>query len=55
MTTVVALVVATLTYALFGAPIPALTAGAFAGGLPIASSRRRRAVRIAAAQEAWPA
>jgi tight adherence protein B len=54
MTTVVALVVAALTYALFGAPIPALTAGAFAGGLPIASSRRRRAVRIAAAQEAWP-
>jgi tight adherence protein B len=54
MTTVVALVVTTLTYALFGAPIPALTAGAFAGGLPIASSRRRRAVRIAVAQEAWP-
>src|SRR6266851_5543309 len=35
MMTVVALVVATLTYALFGAPIPALTAGVFAGGLPI--------------------
>ncbi|MEP6660977.1 MAG: hypothetical protein ABJD24_13765 [Acidimicrobiales bacterium] len=48
------LTVATLTYALFGAAVPALTAGAFAAGVPIASSRRRRAARIAAAQEAWP-
>ncbi len=48
------LTIATLTYALFGAAVPALTAGAFAGGVPIASSRRRRAVRIAVAQEAWP-
>jgi tight adherence protein B len=54
MMAVVGLAVATLTYALFGALIPALTAGAFAACVPIASSRRRRALRIAAAQEAWP-
>jgi tight adherence protein B len=54
MMAVVGLAVATLTYALFGALVPALTAGAFAACVPIASSRRRRALRIAAAQEAWP-
>lgn len=54
MTAISFLSVAILTYALFSGVVPALTAGAFAAGVPIASSRRRRAVRIAAAQEAWP-
>ena len=54
MTAIAFLAIATLMYAFFGGIVPALTAGAFAAGIPIASSRRRRSVRIAAAQEAWP-
>lgn len=38
----------------FGAPLPALVVGAFAGSLPPASWRHQRRARLAAAQEAWP-
>lgn len=45
---------ATLAYAIFGGIVPALVAGAFAASFPPASYRRRRAARVARAQEAWP-
>lgn len=38
----------------FAAPIPALVLGIFAAGLPVATYRRRRSLRLAVAQEAWP-
>ncbi len=41
-------------YALFGGPLPALAAGAFAGSFPPASYRVRRAARRATAMDAWP-
>jgi tight adherence protein B len=44
----------TLAYAVFGGLLPALALGAFAATFPAASYRRRRAARLALAQEAWP-
>jgi tight adherence protein B len=44
----------TLTFAIFGAPLPALVIGSFAASFPVASSRARRAARRGAAQDAWP-
>ncbi len=41
-------------YAVFGAPLPALAVGGFAGTFPIGSYRSRRRTRRSAAQEAWP-
>lgn len=41
-------------FAVFGAPLPALALGAFAGSFPVASYRNRRRNRRAVAQEAWP-
>jgi tight adherence protein B len=41
-------------FAVFGGVLPALVAGAFAATFPPASYRRRRATRLAKAQEAWP-
>lgn len=43
-----------LGYAVFGAPVPALALGLFAGSFPVASYRNRRRARRAVAQEAWP-
>ena len=45
---------AALTFALFGALVPALVIGGFAATFPVASSRARRAARRATAQDAWP-
>lgn len=45
---------AVLAYALFGGPLPAAVAGAFAAGFPAAGYRSRRARRLATAREAWP-
>jgi len=45
---------ATVAWLIFGGPIPAAVAGAFTATIPVASFRRRRRVRIAIAQEAWP-
>lgn len=45
---------AALGFLLFGGVVPALLIGAFAGSLPIATYRHRRAARIERAQEAWP-
>lgn len=45
---------AALGFAVFGAPIPALLLGAFAGTFPVAAYRNRRRARRAVAQEAWP-
>ncbi|WP_436792673.1 type II secretion system F family protein [Actinospongicola halichondriae] len=43
-----------MTYAVFGAIVPALAVGVFAATFPLASFRVRRANRRAAAQDAWP-
>ena len=43
-----------LAYAVFGAPLPALLAAAFAGAVPVAMYRNRRRARRETAQEAWP-
>jgi tight adherence protein B len=43
-----------IAYAMFGGVLPAIVLGAFAATFPIASSRARRANRLATAQEAWP-
>ena len=53
---VVALAVlgAVSAYAVFGGPLPAIAAGAFAASFPPASYRLRRAARRAAAMDAWP-
>lgn len=45
---------ALLALALFGGVVPALVSGAFAASFLPASYRRRRAARLARAQEAWP-
>lgn len=45
---------AALGFAVFGAPIPALLLGGFAGTFPVATYRNRRRVRRSVAQEAWP-
>jgi tight adherence protein B len=43
-----------IAFALFGALVPAVVIGLFAASFPIASSRARRASRLATAQDAWP-
>ena len=45
---------ALVALALFGGAVPALVTGTFAATFPPASYRRRRANRLARAQEAWP-
>jgi tight adherence protein B len=45
---------ATLAFVLFGGLLPALVAGLFAAGFPVAGYRSRRARRLATAREAWP-
>ena len=49
-----ALLAGILAYAVFGGVLPPLAAAAFATTFPVASYRRRRAIRLAKAQEAWP-
>lgn len=39
----------------FGGVVPALGAATLAGGLPLATYRKRRRIRRAAAEDAWPA
>lgn len=51
---VLAVVGALAAFALFGGLVPALVTGAFAATFPPASYRRRRAARLARAQQAWP-
>ena len=51
---VLATVGAVLAYAMFGGVVPAIAVGAFATTFPAASYRRRRANRLAKAQESWP-
>jgi tight adherence protein B len=51
---VLVLVGGSLGYAIFGAPLPAVALGLFAGSFPVASYRNRRRTRRAVAQEAWP-
>lgn len=48
------LVTAAVAFVVFGGVLPALVAGVFAATFPPASYRRRRATRLAKAQEAWP-
>lgn len=43
-----------LTYAVFGGAAPAVAVGLFAATFPASAYRRRRATRLARAQEAWP-
>jgi tight adherence protein B len=43
-----------LAFALFGGVVPAIVLGVFAATFPIASSRARRASRLAAARDSWP-
>jgi tight adherence protein B len=43
-----------LAFVLFGGPVPAVLAGAFAATFPVASYRGRRERRRAEAREAWP-
>jgi tight adherence protein B len=45
---------AALAYAVFGGVVPAIAVGLFATTFPAASYRRRRANRLAKAQESWP-
>ena len=45
---------AVVGYLFFGGIVPAIVVGAFAGSLPPASYRHRRAVMRQSAQEAWP-
>jgi tight adherence protein B len=49
-----ALLGAAVAFAVFGGVLPAISAGAFAATFPVASYRRRRAARLAKAQESWP-
>jgi tight adherence protein B len=49
-----ALLAGALGYAVFGGVLPPLAAATFAATFPVASYRRRRAGRLAKAQEAWP-
>ncbi|HEX2575587.1 MAG TPA: hypothetical protein VHK88_04510 [Aquihabitans sp.] len=51
---VLAVVGGLVAYAVFGAALPALVAGVFAGTCPIAIFRNRRRRRRERAQEAWP-
>jgi tight adherence protein B len=48
------LVGAALAYSVFGGIVPSIAVGTFAASFPAASYRRRRATRLAKAQEAWP-
>src|SRR5262249_13094532 len=43
-----------LAFAMFGGALPAIVIGVFAATFPIASSRARRASRLATAQGPWP-
>lgn len=43
-----------LAHATFGGVVPSVVAAGFAATFPVASYRRRRATRLARAQEAWP-
>lgn len=43
-----------VAFAVFGSPVPALLAAAFAGTFPVATYRNRRRRRRLRAQEAWP-
>ena len=45
---------AVVAFVLFGGPLPAVVAGAFAATFPVATARSRRRERRAAAEEAWP-
>jgi tight adherence protein B len=45
---------AALAFAMFGGVFPALVLGLFAASFPVASSRARRASRVATAQDSWP-
>ena len=45
---------AVLAWVVFGGILPAVVSGAFAGSFPVASARRRRAVRLEQARQAWP-
>jgi len=45
---------AACAYVLFAGALPALAVGLFAASTPLASSRARRAARLAAAQDSWP-
>ena len=45
---------ALLALALFGSPLPAITAGIFGASFPLAAYRQRRRNRLAIAQDAWP-
>jgi tight adherence protein B len=45
---------AAIAFALFGGVLPAIVLGLFAASFPIASSRARRASRLATAQDSWP-
>jgi len=47
-------VAAAVSFAMFGALLPALVLGAFASSFPLASMRTRRAAQRRAAQDAWP-
>ena len=49
-----AVVGAVLAYAIFGGILPSLVAALFAATFPPATYRRRRAARMAKAQESWP-
>lgn len=51
---VLVVVGAALGFTVFGAPLPALSVGLFAGSFPVAGYRNRRRDRRAVAQEAWP-
>ena len=51
---VLALLGAAVAYAVFGGIVPAIAVGLFAMTFPAASYRRRRANRLARAQESWP-
>lgn len=48
------LVGALLALALFGAVLPALASGFFAGSFPVAAYRQRRRTRLTIAQDSWP-
>ncbi len=52
--TVLFIVGFSIAFAVFGGLVPAVVIGLFAASFPMASSRARRASRLATAQEAWP-
>lgn len=54
VTGVLALITALLAFTVFGAALPAMVAGIFAGSFPVALYRGRRRQRRERAQEAWP-